>query len=258
MKKLLCLFAFSAVLLTSCSSSTSSSTPLTESDVLVTKTIEHFANDNTTITTNYIYDGKKLIGSNDSDGYYEEYTYVGDLITSVKSYDDTDALVTEETFAYNSSNLLITYVLKDFITDHGRKEQFVHNGSIISYTVTTGTAQVQDFLSETGTIYYSNGEVTHIDTNVVSIGNTYTRSYTYDSKNNPFKNITGYDKLNFINEEAIGVTRNVLTDHFLSATEDVTDTSTYTYNSLNFPLTGSDIEGTDATTQINTQYFYND
>lgn len=58
MKKLLCLFAFSAVFLTSCSSSDNSSTPVTESDVLVTKTVETYAYDNSTVITNYTYNGK--------------------------------------------------------------------------------------------------------------------------------------------------------------------------------------------------------
>lgn len=258
MKKLLSLFAFSVAFLTSCSSSDSSSTPVTESDVLVTKTVETYANDNSTITTNYTYNGKKIVSSIDSDGVYENYTYTGDLITNVKTYDDTDTLIVEEFLTYNGSGQLVTYLSKDYENDHGRKEEFVHNSNnTISYTVYKGTNDVQD-LSETGTIHLTNGEVTQVDTNVISPSITGTRVYTYDTKNNPFKNITGGDKINFINEEAIGVFHNIVMDHYTSSfpTNEMY-TSTYTYNSLDFPLTQEEIEGTDPTTVITTQYTYN-
>jgi len=123
-----------------------------------------------------------LIGSTDSEGYHEVFTYAGDLITSIKAYDDTNTLITEETFTYNSNNLLITYLLQDYSTNHGRIEEFVHNGNVISYTVHNGTNQDQSNLVENGTIYITNGEITQINTIVANIGNTYTRTYTYDTK----------------------------------------------------------------------------
>jgi hypothetical protein len=258
MKKLLCLFAFSAVFLTSCSSSDNSSTPVTESDVLVTKTVETYAYDNSTVTTNYTYNGKKIVRSSDSDGIYENYTYTGDLITNVKVYDDTDTLLLEEFLTYNASGQLITYLSKDYENNTGRKEVFVHNSNnTVSYSVYKGNISAQTTLSETGTIYLTNGEVSQIDSTVLSPSYSGTRVYTYDTKNNPFKNITGGDKINFINIEAIGVSRNILTDNYTSTfpTNEMY-TTTYTYNSLNFPLTESEIEGTDPSTVVTTQYTY--
>jgi hypothetical protein len=259
MKKLLYLFAFSAVFLTSCSSSDSSSTPLTESDVLVTKTVEHYANDNSSVTTNYTYNGKKIVSSVDSDGYTETYTYTGDLISSIKEYDDTNTLLVEETFTYNGSGQLVTYLLNDYNSDHGRKEVFVHNGNnTVSFSVYKGDNSTQTDLSETGTIHLANGEVTQIDTTVISPSFTGTRVYTYDTKNNPFKNITGADKINFVNEEAIGVSHNIVTDHYTSTfPTDEMYTTTYTYNSLNFPLTESEFDSTDPAPVVTTEYTYN-
>jgi hypothetical protein len=259
MKKILCLFAFSAVLLTSCSSSDSSSTPLTESDVLVTKTVEHYTNDNSTITTNYTYNGKKIVSSVDTDGFTETYTYTGDLISSIKEYDDTNTLLVEETFTYNGSGQLVTYLLKDFDTNHWRKEVFVHNSNnTISYMVYKGDNVEQTNLTETGTIHFTNGEVSQIDFTVISLSYTGTRVYTYDAKNNPFKNITGGDKINFVNEEAIGVSHNILTDHYTSTfPTDEMYTTTYTYNSLNFPLTASEFDGSGTAPSVTTEYTYN-
>jgi len=259
MKKLLSLFAVSAVLLTSCSSSDSSSTPLTESDVLVTKTVEHYANDNSTVTTNFTYNGKKIVSAVYSDGITETYTYTGELISSIKQYDDTNTLIVEETFTYNGSGQLVNYLLKDYDTDHGRKEVFVHNSNnTISYSVYTGDNDTQTNLTETGTIHLTDGEVTQIDNTVISPNITGTRVYTYDTKNNPYKNITGVDKINFVNEEAIGVSHNILTDHYTSTfPTDELYTTTYTYNSLIFPLIESEFDGTATTPSVTTEYTYN-
>ncbi|MFM2213741.1 MAG: hypothetical protein RL427_1004 [Bacteroidota bacterium] len=259
MKKILCLFAFSAVLLTSCSSSDSSSTPLTEGDVLVTKTVEHYTNDNSTVTTDFTYNGKKLVSAVYSDGLAETYTYTGDLISSIKQYDDTNTLLVEETFTYNGSGQLVTYLLKDYDTNHGRKELFIHNSNnTVSYSVFTGDNNTQTNPIETGTIHLTNGEVAQIDFNIISPSITGTRIYTYDTKNNPYKNITGVDKINFVNEEAIGVSHNILTDHYTSTfgTNEMY-TTTYTYNSLNFPLTESEFDSTGTAPSVTTEYTYN-
>ncbi len=249
------------LVLNSCSSSDSSSTPTSESDVLVTKIIEHFANDGTTLTTDYTYNGKKVVSTLDSDGYHESFTYTGDLITSIRWYDDTDTLITLETFTYNSSNQMTLYVLNDYSTDQGRKEVFVHNSNnTVSYTVYNGDNSTQTNLLATGTFFVTNGEVTKIETTIPApFSSTSTTIYTYDTKNNPFKNTTGYDKMNYVNEEAIGVTRNILTDHFTNSSgSDNLYTTTFSYNGLNFPITATEIEGTDPTTEITTEFYYND
>ena len=85
MKKLICFACFTALSLTSCSTGGDSS-PATESDVLLKKSVETYANDGSVITTNYTYNGKKMVKASDSDGYYETYTYTGDLLTQVKYY----------------------------------------------------------------------------------------------------------------------------------------------------------------------------
>lgn len=265
MKKLICLFAIStALILPSCSSSNDDSAnpsvPVTENDILIKKIIETYANDGSVITTDFVYNGKKLVSAADSDGYHEEYTYTGDLITTIKYYDDTNTLVLDEVFTYGSDNQISLYLSKDYVTNHGRKETFVYNSNgTVTFSVYTGDNTTQTTLSQTGTSYTTNGEVTQMDYSFSS-GVVYTasRTYTYDTKNSPFKNITGYEKLNIINEEAFGISHNILTDHYVSSlsTDELT-TTTFTYNGLNFPLTGSEIVGTNAASGITSQYFYN-
>jgi hypothetical protein len=257
MKKLICLFGLSALLLTSCSSSDSSSTT-EESDVLVTRTVETYANDGSTVTTNYTYSGKKVLKSIDSDGYYENYTYTGDLLTKAEIFDMDDNLIQRETFTYNGSAQLVSYVILDFEFNMGDKETYVHNSDgTISTAAFSGDLTSQTNPVSTGVVHFANGEVSSFDEIESFSSSTSTTTYTYDTKNNPFKNITGYDKISFIDSEAAGNTHNILTKTYTTSSQTDVTTTTFTYNSLNFPVTDSEIEGTDATSVITTQYTYN-
>ena len=92
----------------------------------------------------------------------------------------------------------------------------------------------------------------------VNVGSfTTSHTYTYDTKNNPFMNVTGFDKIGFIDSEANSLHHNTLTDTYNNFSGNTIYTSTYTYNSLNFPVTASEIEGTEASTIITTQFTYN-
>lgn len=258
MKKLFCLVAFSALFLTSCGSSDDSSTN-DESGVLLKKTIETYASDGSTVTTNYTYSGKKMVKSTDSDGYYENYTYTGDLLTKVEYYDGDDTLLQRETFSYNANGKLTTYLALDLDSDTGHKETYVYNSNgTVSTASFSGDATTQTNPVRTGVVHFTTtGEVSSFDSVEIFMGMTSTTSYTYDTKNNPFKNVIGFDKLIFIDSEATGLTHNVLTESYTSTSQDYVYTSTYTYNSLNFPLTDSEIEDTDASSVIATQFFYN-
>ena len=260
MKKLFCLFGLSALLLTSCSSGDSASTS-TESDVLVKKTVETYALDGSTVTTNYTYNGKKLVKSTDSDGYHDDYTYTGDLITKIATIDDSDGtLIQEQIFTYNVSSQLATYVIKDYDSDEGNRETYVYNSNgTVSITTYVGNTTTQTVALSTGTVHFTGGLVTQVDLDVNDVAPyTSTQTYTYDTKNGPFKNVTGMDKFSFIGGESGDVVHNVLTDHYTSTlSSDVDTITTYTYNSMNFPISDSEIEGTDATSVIATQYTYN-
>lgn len=256
MKKLICSACFIALSLTSCSSGGDSSTS-SESDVLVTKTAETYANDGSVITTNYTYNGKKMVKATDSDGYYETYTYTGDLLTRVNYLSDLDELEETETFTYNANNKLVSYVRAELFDDSGVKETFVYNSNgTISTTTYSGDATSQTNVLNTSLINFSGGEVSV--TQLFS-GSTLvsTHTYTYDTKNSPFQNVTGYDKIAVLEVESVGLNHNILTDSYNEFGNNYITTSVYTYNSLNFPLTNAETEGTDATSTITTQYTYN-
>lgn len=252
---MICLFAFTTLLFTSCSSSDDSSTT-NENDVLVKKSIETYANDGSVLTTNYTYNGKKLLKVSDDEGYYEKYFYTGDLITKIEFYDFDDVLEETAELTYNSEGKLVTYLMTEPLDNLASKEIYVYNtNGTVSFTSYSGTIASQTVMSGSGTITVTGGEVAMINYDLGG-GFTTSHTYTYDTKNSPFKNITGYDKLLFMGVEATGgVLHNVLTDTTVSGITTETN-SVYTYNNMNFPLTWVETEGTDANTTITTQYIY--
>jgi hypothetical protein len=253
MKKLICLFGFSSLFLASCSSDSSSSG---SDDVLVTKSVENDVLGGGSLTTTYAYNGKKIVSETDSDGALTTFTYTGDLITQVKYYESDHTLYETETFTYNSSNKLIGYVRAEIVDDLGYRQAYVYNSDgTVSFASYSGDATSQDADETTGTIHLSGGEVTMIVSG--SGTNTVTHTYTYDTKNTPFMNVTGFDKIAFVDSEAVGTHHNILTDHYVDISDNYTYNSTYTYNSQDYPLTWVEMEGTDSTSAITTTYTYN-
>jgi hypothetical protein len=246
MKKVLFLMALSGLLFTSCSSSDSS--PTVESDVLMTKSIATY-DSGAPITTTYTYNGKKIQKAMASDGYYEKFFYTGDLLTRIEYYDDLDVMIYKETYVYNSSNQLVNYAWIEITNDYGTRELYTHNSNgTISVTKLYGDATVQNNFSDSGTIYFVNGDVSMIDLDSEGM-----YMYSYDAKNSPFKNITGIDKVNFTDGDPTGVFHNIQTeshDGFPLATI----AYAFTYNGQNFPLTK---DWNDGGHPISVQYFYN-
>ena len=256
MKKLFCLLGFCALVLTSCSTSDSASTT-DENEVLVMRTIETYANDGSTFTTNFIYNGKKLVRATDLEGY-EKFTYTGDLVTLIEYFDAANTLLQTETYTYNSAGLLTSSLSLDFDFNNGIRETYVYNtDATVSVTGFQGDLTSQTNLVRTGVITFANGDVSTYENTIESFGETSTTTYVYDVKNNPFKNIIGFDKLKFVNSESIRGTRNVLTQSYSSPSLTYVFSSSYTYNGLNFPTLETTIEDGSPSETETTQYFYN-
>jgi len=181
-KAIFFLSTISLFALTSCSSDDNSSTDtVTASDVLV-KRIIHTQEDpdgfNDIIT--YTYDGNKLLEANYLDGTKEKYYYTGNLITKVE-YIYGGEVEEQDVFVYNANGKLIEYKNQDLIEDYEDRYLYVHNAD----NTITETHQ-----GNSSTITLENGEISK----VVQTGSE-TYKYTYDSKNSPFKNVTGYAEI---------------------------------------------------------------
>ncbi len=240
MKKLFFFLSVSALILTSCSSDDDNNSPV--APVLLQKTIETAAN-GSIITSIATYNGTK-ISKITAEGFVINFTYTGDLITKAESF-FAGQLVQKETYSYNSTGNLVEYVNVESFFGDGIRETYVHNANgTISVTHYSGDELTQNDLEGTGTITFTNGEVS---TMVSTFGDNI--SYTYDDKNNPFKNVTGYSKISFVDGTANGIMHNVLTESWNGGNL----VNTYTYTASGYPLTAQTVEMGQTST---TQFFY--
>jgi len=255
MKKLALACSAFLLMLSSCSSSSDSNSSSSD-DVLVSKTIETYALDGSVVTSDYTYSGKKLVQETDDDGVITKFTYTGDLITKVEYFDDLGVLVEKETFSYDSSSKLISYVRLELFNNDGIKDTFVYNSNgTVTGSRFSGDLSIQDDFYGTSIIYFTNNEVSKIE-EYSDVGDLYaTRLYTYDTKVNPFKNIIGFDKIQFVDNEALGINHNIVTDDYTDSGLPTPYTTTYTYNANNFPLTAVE-SGGDPSDNISTEYIY--
>jgi len=231
-------------------------TPTPTTPVLVTKIIETLSNGDIE-TTNFTYNGTKIskmttITSNSIEE--TNYVYTNDLIT--KSTYFLNGVLTETTnFEYNTDLKLIkcTYIQGTTveITD------YVYNAnSTVSFITQSGT----DVLA-TGTVYLSNNQA-YKKTVVFDPGTsneyTETQETSFDSKINPFINVTGFSKLDLETPSEIVGFSGVFNNPIMLKRDNVTDdTSTYTYNANNMPLLEVYTDLVNPNWSATYQYFYN-
>lgn len=237
MKNFTLAFSTLFLILTSCSSDSSSSS--TSSELLLKKEIVTDPSDGSSYTMTYTYNGTNLVKiSYDDDDSYDKIYYTGDLITKIEFFDDADFLEEKVTYTYNSDNKLSSYVSVDYLNDNGEREVYTYNSDgTVSGVSYYGDSVTQTTLGTSRTITLSNGEVI---SEVSTSGSGSSTTYTYDTKNHPYKNIKGFDKIGgFSDSDNIGVTHNLLTRVQTNGSFTNTENYSYTYNSDNYPLTMS-------------------
>ncbi|MGV3696271.1 hypothetical protein [Flavobacterium sp.] len=244
MKKIILCLGIVAISLTSCSSSDSSNDG--SNDALVKRIVYNSITDDYTETVQFTYNGNKIVRGNYTNGSVDVYTYEGDLITKIEMIEN-DEVVYTETFSYDGNGRLIQYVADE--NGFTEEETFVYNADgTVTSTIDGGGSR---------TLHFLNDEVIKIVENGAG-GRIY--DYTYDSKNSPFRNVTGYNKIAFVSHgdhEFFGRNQNISTIH--ESTEDVDYmTNTMTYNSANYPMTvnSTAIFEFDGTYEATMQYTY--
>ncbi|RZJ28476.1 MAG: hypothetical protein EOO48_09745 [Flavobacterium sp.] len=239
MRKIFCFLALSSLALTSCSSSDDSNS--SAANGLLKKTIETDSEGNV-VTSNYSYNGHKIKKVEDSTGERTEFTYSGDLITKIQYFYDDGGLEQTNLYTYDSAGKLVMFQRLEPDDQYGAKEMYVYNSNgTVSVTRFIGDATSQTEDGGTATVYFQNGEVSEIDSD--SGGDLL---YTYDNKNNPGKDITGFGAVtSFADLGVSGINHNLLSDD---------GTYTYTYNDAGYPVTSTENFSGDVTS---TQYFYN-
>ena len=227
MKKII-LFLSVITLITSCSSDADPLPVIVPLDVnantgFLKKKVETFSFGRID-TIEFTYNGNKIVKINHvEDQEYEVFTYTGDLITKIETYDFSNVLIYKELFSYNTQGKLDTEINLDYITNEGHKYVYSHNSaSNVSTSHYTGDLTSQTTYDITYMLTLSNG-------NLIS-DEIYTS--TYDNKLNPYDKILGYNKL--IQANNFGVNNTLTYDDIYSGR---LETFSYTYNTMNYPLT---------------------
>lgn len=236
MKRILPLLSILFVLFQSCSSSDSDSP--SQNSILIKRIVQ------TTPQAEYIsdftYNGLKMVQSIQTAPNFLRrgvYTYTGNLITKIEYFNIDNALFETRIFNYNTDNKIASMIKLLHLSGNGIRVTFTHNsdGSVtaIGYN---GDLINQNTLEYNNTItFFSNGEISSMVENMgVQI-----LTCSYDNKNNPFKNVIGFDEISYANEGffATAINHNLTqTNSYRPNIPVYTTNFTYTYNSDDFPL----------------------
>lgn len=266
MKKILCFFTVLTLVLSSCSSDDDGrdtvpvteiiTKPITEpiiepkkeNQFLPKKTIRT-DEDGLILTTIYTYNGNKIISGIEDSGEGIHYIYTGDLITKLEYILANGTVEQVDSYEYDSKGKLTTFKRIDPIENLGNKEVYTYNAdgsvAVVEYI---GDSKTQTRENATSIITFLNGEVSEITST-----NSPNFKYTYDTKNNPIKNILGMDKITFTDGEASGIFHNIISEISVYGNATTTRTAKITYNVDGYPEKSvDDFEGKVTTTE----YFY--
>jgi hypothetical protein len=159
--------------------------------------------------------------------------------------------VIDQTIEYNSSNQKTSQIIlisaPDLGVEQGTKDLYTYNqNGTVTVVQYSGDLESQTTLEGTGTITINENSILHEGMS----SQAYT--HTFDSKNNPMKNILGYNEYTL---PRLGSKHNLL----LGATTSTRSgyIFTYTYNSNNYPI--SSVQKTyevDKYVTTQNEYFY--
>lgn len=268
MKKIFTLAAIALFTMTSCSDDSDSDTvtgPGTSpSETVLLKKMIVTDSDGMTETTNYTYNGKKIV-SESTNGEYSEYTYEGNNITKLDIRQEGDFRITY-TFTYSTNGQLIKHTYTHISPPMGPGQPSSSSTITAHYTYNAdGTISYEDFVSfsdgpqnqehEHGILTFANGNLVNKVVNRPGNQVIIERS-AYDTKNSPFKNVTGNNALAIA--ELVDGPNNIINYTSNTSTpgepeRNYSYSTTYTYNSANFPVTSVETYSDDVYT---TQYFY--
>ena len=196
----------------------------------------------------YIYVGDKL---SEIKSYYNDVLggkslgfYTGDLITEAKSYNELNRLDGNTVYKYNNSGQLIESIYYDEgILDVRDTYTYNQNGTIIQLTYYN--YQQRETLEKNSTFTYTNGDLVKIDVieyDGAQVYNNQTITYLYDDKNSPFKNVHSSSKKILIGyygfAQPCGNNHNVIKETVINSNPNISNSTInyqYIYNSDNYP-----------------------
>lgn len=245
MKKLILTILASSFILSCSTNSSNDNSNNPASTGLLVKTITS-TNPSGSGTQTFNYNGNKLINSISSDGSYSTWTYNGEYIIAANSVNSSEGSGYIDTFNY-STNLLTssTHNSNTSNSSDTYNSTYTYNsdGSITEIRTSTYTNTTGNTSSSTNKYirFYSQGNCVKEDNYSILNGVTTltgSTTYSYDTNNPPFKNITGFYAL--LNPQGTR-TNNVINSigKYASGAISYTIQTNYQYNSQNYPITAN-------------------
>lgn len=175
----------------------------------------------------FLYNGNKLVSVKESGIVIEQFTYSDGKLTKINYPEDGFYILVE----YNANNQVIKFTEIDEEFNEAVKTLVTYSGSTFTKTSYSGDLTTQDFLEQTETYTISTGNVVQIEN--TSFGLTNTTTFDFDTKNNPFKNISNYDVFQILDLDIDGNSNNVISLNYTNNN----NTISISYNSNNYPVT---------------------
>lgn len=207
MKKLLYLFCASLLILTSCSKDDDSTTDPAISILPKTVIYTHPSYPSENSISTFVYNGNKIVSSKNEIGR-TDYTYDGNVIVKATGYvivSGKDVKSYEGLYTYLNNKLATYSYAEDFTAQFPEGQR--RGRSVFTYN-SDGTVKREPYITDTTTgIEYKgyyitvstfmSGNLVKVVTTSEAPGSNYvsTDVYEYDSKNNPLKNVLGFNLL---------------------------------------------------------------
>lgn len=192
--------------------------------ILVKKIIYTYRNNEVEIST-LKYDGNKIISRSTDGGFTAIYTYTGDLITKIEERVD-DKFQRSYDYIYLNGKVAKETEKNNWETD-SRTYTYNANGTV-SYARTRTSGETTN-----GLLTFENGNLIK---NEEFYGGQFSSSsiyeFAYDTKNNPFKNVIGFNLLFDTNRDTFS-SNNMVKDG--SAGSGAVDTRMYKYDENGYP-----------------------
>ena len=225
-----------------------------DSEILVKKIIvKNLANNTILRTDEFEYSGRKIVKGTSSAGSMAVYSYIGDFISNIKIYDTNAILKLEYLYSYENNKLSQT-IYKNYDTSTCEKRLYTYvSNTTLNFIYYTGDLVTQNTLYKSGTITLQDYEV--IATTVQNHLNNFTSvsNFTYDNKNNAFKNVLGFNVLSVELDRVGGVNKNLTVRENNNGGVISFAYLNYTYNSNNYPTTLTIASSFDNNTS---EYYY--
>ncbi len=242
--------------LSSCSKEDTSNS----ADLLLPKKIVSENGNGKKTTTNISYDGNKIVETISDDGSKTVFTYTGNLITKEHSFRNGDSGVIEEQYDYTYEKDNLKSFIYTHSGGHKSKGNYIYNSdgtiNIEYYSINFDTGVETKSQYASLLIFNNDKLVKTVDSNDFYITTTILE---WDTKNSPFKNILGFNKLKAISSYTNNIIKITQTKTYKTSQVQNTEVATYeyTYNTNGYPTSKKRTpKEEDFDEEYTAQYFY--